>query len=299
MKLIENFKQDSFLKTIWVSDNARKVWEPTINKCSQLVQELEIDSVEAGHRKCAWRSVHEDEFLKFTDSCVSRGLVVLPVKYTGLWEGFSHKTLPVISGKPKNIYTIIAREMKDAIKFKNYFELSDHNGQGKMLGFPKCCRDSFIDNWGKGYFDPIWQIGKKDVNEFGNFEILDLYGDKPGYRYGMSAHPYSNPVLRYIGLRVGFHIPCTFNCKCTIELSEKRLNLAKEKKPDVVKLLEALLSMPMSWDVLHGIAVVKTPIFYIITSSVPSTEIFKLDINGDFLPRESKKGTEFPFTKVT
>lgn len=280
MKLIENFEQDSFLDIIWVSEKAKSVWKPVIDKCSEMVQDLEIDSVEEGQRKCAWRSINENDLPRFSIALAERGLIVLPIKYTGTWEGFSHKTLEVIPGKPKNVYTIIARNHKDAIEFRNYHEAGDHDGQGKMLGFPKCCRDAFKKHWGDGYFDPIWQISKN----------IDSFNTEP--------HPYSNPVLRYIGLRVGFHIPCSFNCKDTIGLSEERLELAKKKDPDLVKLLEALLSMPMSWEVLHGVAIVSTPIFYIKTSSVPSTEKFRLDLSGSFIPKESKKGINHPFSEV-
>jgi hypothetical protein len=109
------------------------------------------------------------------------------------------------------------------------------------------------------------------------------------------THPYSIPIMRYIGIRVGFHIPCSFSCSDTIDIADQRLSIAQDK--DLVKLLIALLSMPMTWEVYKGVAIVKTPIFYILTQSIPTTEKYEIKIDGEFIPREAAKGIIFPFNK--
>jgi hypothetical protein len=62
-------------------------------------------------------------------------------------------------------------------------------------------------------------------------------------------------------------------------------------------ILQGLLSMPMSWDVYHGVAVVRTPIFDLIVPSVPAAERHVVELVSDppFMPRERVKGIGFPF----
>ena len=272
MKLL-NINIKPFLNIIWVSEKARKVWSSIIADISQMVQELEIESVAEDQRPCAWRTISEESLPDFSERCLDKCLIVHPVKYVGRWEGFIHHTPPVEKGKPKNIYCIIS---KSQIYIKNYLEAfnkGDNERQGEMLGFPNCCIDSFKSNWEKGYFDYIPFIKNRD-----------------------KVTPLSNPILRYIGVRVGFHIPCSFNCEESIRRGQERLDLAKDY--NIVKLLIGLLSMPVSWNCYHGIAEVRTPIFYIITSSLPTVKKITINLKGSFIPEESKKGIVYPFTEV-
>ena len=86
---------------------------------------------------------------------------------------------------------------------------------------------------------------------------------------------YSNPLLRYIGIRVGFHIPCSFNCNETIKIGKERMGLCKDKS--IKKYLKYFLSMKMEWNCYHGIAIIKTPIFWIVYNSLPTEKNFLSD----------------------
>jgi hypothetical protein len=268
VKLIENFKMEPFTRTAWVSARARETWEPIIRSCSAMVSDLEIESVAAGQRPCAWSTIKREDLPGFIGRCADKGLIVLPVQWVGSFDGFIHYTPQGDAAA----YCIIARTIQDALKFKDAFTRGDHDGQGEQLGFPKCCREAFSANWKAGYFDPIWQsaIFGRYVNGH-SVEIND-------------AHPYSIPLLRYVGFRVGFHIPHSFNCAETIAAGKKRLSLAKDQ--ELVKLLEALLSMPMHAELFHGILTVRTPLFYIIQYSVPTEEKYTIQVEGEFIPKE-------------
>ncbi len=268
MKLIENFIMMPFTRTAWVSTATRATWESVIYNCSALVSNLEVESVAAGQRPCSWQTMKRDALPAFTLECAKKGLAVLPVRWIGNFEGFIHYT----PEGNDSVYCIIARRLEDALAFRDAFERGDHDGQGEMLGFPKCCREAFAENWKAGIFDPIWQCAISGKVHTGNrIEISD-------------AHPYSIPLLRYVGLRVGFHIPHSFNCLETIAAGAERLSLAKDK--ELVKLLEALLSMPMRAELFHGILTVRTPIFYIIQYSVPTEQKYTIEVAGSFIPKE-------------
>jgi len=239
-----------------------------------LVSELELLSVAKGQRKCGWQSIGIQNLPSFEKRCAEKGLTTLVVKYSAPFSGFAHKFQPAGDiNNNTNVPVIFARKLEDALNYRNAYESGNHDAQGEFLGFPLCCRQFFDWVW-PDYYDPIGQIKDKD-----------------------NPHPFSNPLLRYVGLRLSFHIPCSFHCEETIEIGRQRMELAKEIDADLAKLLEALLSMPMSWDCLHGIAVIRTPIFYAITSSVPNATRQIVKLNGDFIPKESAKGICFPFKR--
>ena len=293
---------------VWVNEKARKVWEPVIRDCSQMVQDLEIESVLHDHRKCAWRTIPLKQLPGFTKKCNNRGLIVTPVNLVANWgNGFAHKTQSPKPDDPNpNCYCIVSKYLCDAIEFRDAHTEGDHIKQGEMLGFPDCCTEFFNKNWKEDYFDPMWQSAINTLEIMGCGEVsgneIDLYNLTIANKIEFHAIP----LLRYIGLRVGFHIPCSFNCQETIMIGKERLFIIQDATCDVyiperendrqlIKLLEALLSMPMEWSVLHGIVIVKTPIFYLITSGHPTIEKYTIKIEGEFIPRESAKGVNFPF----
>jgi hypothetical protein len=270
MKLIEKFSMTPFTRLAWISKAARSTWQGPIQDCANLVSGLEVESVAAGQRPCSWQTMRREALPEFTISCAAKGLSVLPIRWVGHFDGFIHYT-PEGSD---SVYCIVSRRLEDALAFRDAFEKGDHEAQGEKLGFPKCCREAFAENWKAGFFDPIWQSAS-----------AELYGGAGALRSAtITAHPYSNPLLRYAGLRVGFHIPHSFHCSETIIAGAQRLSLANDQ--GLVKLLEALLSMPMEATLLHGLLVVRTPIFYVVQYSVPTEEKYTIRVEGGFIPKE-------------
>lgn len=282
MKLIPDFKITPFSRTAWVSGAAKQTWEKAIQDCAALVSELEIESVAAGQRPCSWQTIARAGLPDFARRCAEKGLIVLPVRFVGAFNGFVHYT----PEGDASTYNIIARRLEDALRFREAFEKGDHEIQGEMLGFPKCCREAFAANWKAGYFDPIWQSAceQNELTANKSTSIYNMPFNETIRCFILDAHPFSNPLLRYIGLRVGFHIPHSFNCKETIAAGIERLKLAKDQ--GLVKILESLLSMPMRAELFHGILTVRTPIFYLIQYTVPTEEKYTIEVSGDFLPKE-------------
>ena len=261
MKLIKGLDLKPFLRTIWINQKARDNWEKPIQEISKFVQRLEFLSVQKDQRRCATITINARSLVEFTSAYPD--LVFKSIQLTKVFSGFAHKhEAPGSEDKDFYVHLVASKSIRDTNMFYEAYCNGDHDIQGELLGFPKCCRDFFTRVWAKGYIDPIWQMGDRD-----------------------NPHPYSNPLLRYLGVRVSFHIPCSFHCKETIEIAKERLMLIKDNR--LIKLMEALLSMPMEWDCFHGIAQIKTPLFWIITSSTPCEEKHIVKIEGNFNPREA------------
>jgi len=286
MKLIEGLDLAPSCRTVWLSEAARKEWAPIIPRIGAMVSDLEVSSVAAGHRPCAWQTIGEDQFPRLAAIWAEQGLVSLPIKRVRNFNGFAHRHEEPRAGERASLCVIVSKTLADTLRFKAAFEKGDNDAQGELLGFPKCCREFFCATWAKGYFDPIWQAA------------LNSKHTTVGERYiRVEGHPFANPILRYAGLRVGFHIPHAFYCQDTILVAAERMDLAWTTNKALADILQGLLSMPMSWDVYHGIAVVRTPIFDLIVPSVPTAERHVVELVSDppFRPRESVRGIGFPF----
>lgn len=288
MKILKETNIEPYARLIWVSERAKKTWSEAIAQLNSFMQQMEVESVIHGHRRVSWQTIREDEFLRYAKGWAERGLYIFPVTRVRTFQGFAHKHDEPVPGEVASICVVLSKRREDALEYRRAYERGDNDTQGYLLGFPACCRRFFEKVWAQSYYDPIWQAAlnsraKKQIDE---------------RKMRIKAHPYSLATLRYVGLRISFHIPCAFDCRETVKVARKRLVLARGYSEEKVILLEALLRMPHSWSVLHGIAVVKTPIFYIVTSSVPSIERYEVEVEGDFIPREAKAGTTFPFTEV-
>lgn len=291
MKLIPGLDLDFIMRMIWVSKEAKDAWAGIIPQISTLVCNLEVESVVRGHRPVTWQTIDETHYIEHqAKAWEEMGLVSIPIKKVGQFAGFAHKHAPVVVGQPCNVCVIVAKSYDQCKEFREAFEIDDNFAQGALLGYPRCCSQFFCDMWPKGYFDPIWQAAENTPKE--NIVRRD------GNNLRICGNPLSNAVLRYLGLRACFHIPCSFNCQPSIKIAKQRLALGREINLDLIKLLEDLMRMPHSWDSYHGIAVVRSPIFYAITASVPAVEHYVVEVEGDFIPKESKRGITFPFTEV-
>lgn len=278
MKLIKPFNTNSFARIVWVNEAARAKWESVIRNVSKFVQILEIESVVEGQRKASWQTISEVESPNCVGEWAKKGLVALPVTRVGNFSGFAHHHPPA-TDKAGSMCYAVAKDLSTCLELKEAFGKGDHKVQGNLLGFPDCCSTFFEKEWAEGYFDPMWQ----SACNTSKVKLNDCHATISDY------HPFSNSLLRYIGVRIGFHIPCSFNCSATVTIAEERLALGECVDRDLVMLLLALVNLPMTWDVLHGICVVKTPIFYIIAQSVPTIERHTVTVEGKFMPREVEK----------
>lgn len=286
MKLLNNLELKPFLRIIWANEKARYTWEKEIQRISQSIQESEIISVARNQRLCAWQTFPIRQLPQMTKKIMDLGLNIFPIQLCGHWgQGFIHYTPPVRDDDPNpNVSVIICKAVIHAQQFQSAYNAGNHIIQGELLGFPACCTSFFSAQWQAGYFDPIWQMTKSSASE--KIFQVDLWRD--------NYHWVCLSVLRYIGLRVGFHIPCGFNCENTRLIAAERLIIIEK---DIQVLLESLLRMPMQWQVYRGIASIKTPLFTIITQSVPSQEKYTINFHGDFWPREGSTGINFPYLR--
>lgn len=289
MKLLD-FRMPPYARIQFVSRPIKEKWEPIISRAVKAYATLERETVVHGLRSCTTTHIqpnYMDDGIRFLGE---KGLVFVPMRKVGAYSGFAHAHPPVVDGKPWSYYGVISRTIEDAMKFvKASDDPIDHDALGKLLGYPDCCREFFNREWKSGYIDPIWQEAQNCTPE--------VIKDQTDTTIRLSANiPHEiNSMLRYIGVRVIPHIPCSHDCKHSQKIAADWIALGRELSVDGLEELLELLHMPLEWNCLKGQAIVSTPIFKVATNSVPCYPAYIVQKEGTVFPDGVPNGLKFPW----
>jgi hypothetical protein len=176
---------------------------------------------------------------------------------------------------------------KALLRLSDAWTSYDHDRVGQQLGYPRCCREFYqkvmID---ENMLDPTWQIAcsVRGRGEYRNVEV--------------NCSPISNTLWRWADIAATFHLPCRYDCPDTVRLGEQLVALGcRSGYSDEMEWLIEILSWPVEWSALHGIAEIKTPIFRMITDSDATPHKYTVRIKGDKYPPEGAIGKSFPYSE--
>ena len=101
-----------------------------------------------------------------------------------------------------------------------------------------------------------------------------------------------------MGLAPSFHFPCSANCDESIRNARNVWQLGREIRfAKAMDDLEAVLSWPMAWSSLHGIAEIVTPVFKATTQTDALAHKAAVEWRGETMPAEAGQGVQFPYEK--
>lgn len=263
MELINDFDVFPFTQIIWNDPDAEDEWGLTVNRARSLHNELEYEMVKHGHRRCATVHIMPRNYDVVIERIMLDGLVWLPIQRSKSYSGFSHRHFPVNElDSGSTVYGVLARNKDDAEAFRaaSACKPVDHRKIGELLGFPECCTEYFNNTFGQIY-DPVFQTAENSPHETINDTTLVV-----------DMHIATQQMLRYVGFRLTSHFPCSLDCKASIEVGKVWYNLAKEVDPKGLDALEKILLLPGRWSVLHGVAVVTTEPFTVLSNSMPTRQ---------------------------
>jgi hypothetical protein len=255
-----NFKIPEFVRIAWATAKAQEVWEPRIQKCSNFFTYLErLD-------RTAIISLKPDELIHHP----YRPIPLAQVNTSQTYQAGS----PEFRANQPWEYRCAIGPRAESLAI-SYIK-QDWIDVGRILGYPECCIQFFQQYWvDEQWFDTTYPMGKNNVLSSAN-----------------------NILLRWVGIRLVSHLPCSFNCFGTMQIGERNIQLARELgyNEEIDHIIE-MLSWPIEWSSLHGIAIITTPVFKIITASdaLPFRSTFKLE--GIKYPEEAGSGLIFPFRR--
>ena len=217
-------------------------------------QLLMIMATVKGLKPCMDDWIPVDRYEAYCRLCSSYGLFVepdaifriaskksLPGNVLGWW----HLTTTTAFGLPfdkrdKNdtIHVFISRRRNDLDSaFKNGWypliiknrvidkPLIDLYRFGDNLGYPKCCVKFFRErnNWNKYSY------------------LYEILKNTPGNKYHYLCNPFTKDVTySYI-----YHMPCSYNCNATIDLTRKIRDAIYAEEPGLVRRVDRHLKLPL------------------------------------------------------
>lgn len=294
MKLL-NLKLPTTYQLQWVSKEAKEKWEEKFKLASKVYNILELETVVHDVRKCMIaHNVNPNKLEEYTNWLAKKGLIFVPLQKEKLNNGggFSHAISPYKDGKEFVYRGVISKSLEYINEFVEAHHKRDDIKIGELLGFPKCCCEEFDKNWKSGYIDPIWQAAENTKQENIEFKANN---DKLYIIKIKNSNLEASPLLRYAGIRIISHLPCSFDCKETEKVTQQWIEVGKKLKIKGLEEAIEFLNMPVEWDCLKGVAEIRTPLFKIVANSVPCYPQYIVQIEGKFYPKEAPNGLRFPW----
>lgn len=254
------FTIPEFQRVAWVSAAAREHWEPKIAAVSRAWPLVERATVERTLRQGALQSVAPEQLVELQQWSMRSGVPMAVVGMEGAHESYGNASIPYRAGVPFNYRVYFG---KDPAAFLEAWQDGDQAAIGAKLGFPSCCVDFFSKYWVKQ--------GWRDLT----YPATDGAEAETNYSY-------ANVLLKPLGVRPVFHLPCAFNCPTTIAIGRDIFDLMSDiGYQQEATWSKTLLSMPMEWSSLHGIATVVTPILKLVYASDALPRVVRLRLTDN------------------
>ena len=268
MKLLK-IECEPFTRMEYVNKTAEQRWADRFRRCSSIISDIEIALVEQNCREATTLLLPRNDIEHRQQLLAEQGLRFTPVMWVKKFNGFSHRHDELTEDHPDAVcYGVVTRTETAAIKFKEATLLQnpDHDIIGGLLGYPACCRNFFTNVWCAGFVDPIWQQAENTGGEV-------IKRTDGGYEIKIKGYPECVAHQRSWGVRAGFHLPCSFTCEDTRRFANVWLETAEKLDPGASAVIMEILSLPSVWDAHKGVAMVNTPYYRGISSSVPCADV--------------------------
>jgi len=236
-----------------------------IREIDRTLHLVELDMIDAGLRVCDVYHVSPRTVYEELKEVYRRGLYFKPIDFVKAYSGFAHKHERPSGIEDTLIFGVVCVSKDFADEFEAYYRAGDHDGQGKLLGYPKCDRDFFVKYWREGWLDLVYPQAVSTGMEDGVVQDYD---------------PRLLTTMRYAGIRVLPYFACSFKCERSTELADEVEKLIRRRSQEVADQLAKLLSLPHRWSQVNGVIEVRTPLFIIVAGGFSRNRLsveFKLE----------------------
>jgi len=180
-----------------------------------LTKALEILFLLEDVKPCVRQGFYDTELEKVVKFCNHNNINYELSPYKIVLEttkgNYSDKGTKVSLNDPrKGLMFIYLSKNKEAAKANEYETKQDHKNLGLSLGYPECCSNFFVKH--------EQEESKKQFN----FITPIKNNSKEPYSL------YTNYLAKYQDITLLSHFPCSFNCKNSIEIGKKHLELIEK-----------------------------------------------------------------------
>ena len=270
-----------FTRRIWTGGAARDVWAPRIQKITTAWAEMERWSVVEGQRLAALTSITPEALPAAAAWAAHYGVLLLPLSRVGRTAEYGASSQSPDAGpwdyRAAYVHPSIAAAWVVA------WTGGDDVTLGEYLGYPACCRAFFQRTWVEAScVDTTWAMAHAPCGERRAAPV--------------NWAPEANILWRWLGVRAVPHLPCSFSCAATIASARQYLALgASRGYHDEMSWLMTILSWPIEWSGLHGIAEIKTPIVKVSARTDATAGRYVVQLASECYPLEGARGIVFPY----
>lgn len=251
----------------WASMTEREYWKPLFDRLNALRDTVEWAALLEGVRPAIYQYVSPEQLLQKTAEMAKYGLTVVPIAQMNRIDSYTSGTgnAPFDPSKPWDYRILIARAEVVPLILQTPNLVENDAVLGEVLGYPKCCRDFFLRTWGAGQVDTTWDQYAETGNANGPVE--------------------ANILWRWMGVRWVSHLPCSFQCEATVEVGRRtREAVIKHGYVEEAKMLDMILSWPVRWSGVNGIAEIVGPCLKVSTRTdwAPPTDQRRFERSGRY-----------------
>jgi hypothetical protein len=279
------FVLPEFVRTTWVSDRARGVWEPRLLRVTKAWLEIEWQSVLRGVRPCAITMTSPEDLVAWAARWIKQGLCYLPLELHRPGGSSPGADGTAAAGGPL-VFRLVLGSHDMVNRFQEALDRRDDAEVGRLLGHPPCCLAFHRWAWvEQELLDTTWPMALAGANLASPVRSRELAG-----------LPYANMLWRWLGIRAVPHLPCRLDCEPSIALGRQFLEVGRASGYGTeMDWLSEVLSWPVEWSALHGIAEVKTPILKICAQTDATAVKYVVRYLGNHYPAEGARGSCFPY----
>jgi hypothetical protein len=192
-------------------------------------------------------------------------------------------------GKPF-VFRIVIGVPHNTADFKQAWDATDDEEIGRLLGYPACCHEFFKQVWvEQAMVDTTWPMAAATTPPPDSADSVTALA--------VTGPPEANILWRWMGVRAVSHLPCRFDCENTVALGKQLIEVGQKHgyEREMDWLLE-ILSWPVEWSALHGIAEIKTPVLKVSTRTDATAQKYVVRRTGESYPAEGSRGLNFPYS---
>lgn len=271
----------------WASMDEKGWWEPYLCDAVKAWQEIEKWSVVDGVRQAARMDVSPEQLPAFMKWATDHGVVVHILEQVVAGKSYSSATQAYSSGNTMSFRVLLFRPESLS---KAMSRLTDET-LGELLGYPSCCRTFFAETWGAGQIDTTF-------DQFCNQPAGSAWLDWPEHQRGPGNDPVEANILwRWMGIRWVPHLPCSFNCAATVAFGKRMREVAiAHGYHEEAKTIDRILSWPVTWSAINGIAEIVGPCLKVSTRTDWSPERRLFTRAGQYQRPEPRQWTNNGFS---
>lgn len=276
----------------WTTIENKNKYEKILSSISSAWKHIERMSVVHDIRPSTLDIINSNELSTLIEEYKQYGVMVVPLAKEGVTTTYSSTSQPYQPGKPYRLRVVFTKTEELAKEWYALWNTKPLNNKrvGELLGYPECCIDFYLEHWiNRQFVDTTWPMSVDKMQVTDDVRTIHIKEDTP---------PECNILWRWQGVRLVSHLPCSFNCSHTQDMGMKMAELGRQLGyGQEVDWIYELLSWPVEWSALHGIAEIKTPINKISSRTDMTPWKYTVQKHNAVYPEDGMSGTMYPYTE--